>query len=568
MPNLPADEMLDINFDENADGSIEDSENTTHPLKDMPVSPMQVNDKSDDEKKSDNEDRKKRGRPRKTPSESDAKETKLKSQVTKLQNEKETKLKSQVTKLQNEKSTLKKQNEKQKQEITQLNVKYSCIEVEYKKIHDEMQKLKSVYEDLEQNKCDLQTELQITTQLLEDSETDLTTVRQNLKDSEAGVNLMKKNTCAEVKTLKSQITNLNHELTHVKGKNSVLSTQNTSAKEKLLALENSNRKLTSQVVELTEKFEAATSSLDASERDTTKLRQLLSESELEKQELLEQLDNSCHSVELHNSMPKAKGLILFDKITVPVAKALNCNIKWNYVESSLAFNDDIVTEMIASDIVLFLTGSLEVRKGLKGMDAYNRLKSVISKICDKTKVVIAELPPTNQKGAAGYISLLNYKLSRLPNSLKTIEFIASNPKSTPKHEIIDENDQLKESATRIICQELERNIHPPDTIKTQSEFKVPQTVDQTPFSLTAMVDLKPNQIGRVIGSQGSTISRLTKKHMVTMRIGKWSEPKRDKKTEHDEKTDAVIISGLSNNVKSAVEAVHDLIVSEPDSARN
>ena len=100
-----------------------------------------------------------------------------------------------------------------------------------------MQKLKSVYEDLEQNKCDLQTELQITTQLLEDSETDLTTVRQNLKDSEAGVNLMKKNTCAEVKTLKSQITNLNHELTHVKGKNSVLSTQNTSAKEKLLALE-------------------------------------------------------------------------------------------------------------------------------------------------------------------------------------------------------------------------------------------------------------------------------------------------------------------------------------------
>lgn len=85
------------------------------------------------------------------------------------------------------------------------------------------------------------------------------------------------------------------------------------------------------------------------------------------------------------------------------------------------------------------------------------------------------------------------------------------------------------------------------------------TNTETSHEITELVQLKPKQIGRVIGSQGSTISRLRKKHSVIMRIGRWSEPKKDKRNEMDEKTDAVIISGLSCNVKAAATSVRQII---------
>jgi predicted RNA-binding protein YlqC (UPF0109 family) len=190
------------------------------------------------------------------------------------------------------------------------------------------------------------------------------------------------------------------------------------------------------------------------------------------------------------------------------------------------------------------------------VNAFAKLRSTIAKIAGSTKVVLAELPPTTKKGAAAQITLFNYKLPRLADTFPEVTVMESNPKDKLRQEILDENDELLEDAIKFIGKELSR-ITPPDVVKpTCSANLTTASIPEQTYKLTELIQLQQRQIGRVIGAQGSTITKLSKKYSVQLRVGKWSEPKRDNKHEMENKMDGVIGTGNFGNVKTAAEEIH------------
>ena len=200
---------------------------------------------------------------------------------------------------------------------------------------------------------------------------------------------------------------------------------------------------------------------------------------------------------------------------------------------------------------------------------FSKLKLVLSKLADHTKIVVAELPPTSIRGAAAQITLFNFKLAKISEIFPNVVYIASNPKAVLRNELLDENDDLSESAISSIAKELS-NISPPENIKphfpcAKEASNSTASISDSSYKLTELIQLQQRQIGRVIGIQGSTITKLSKKHSVTLRIGKWSEPKRDNRTEMENKMDGVIITGLINNVTAAADEVRSIISRGDDS---
>jgi predicted nucleic acid-binding Zn-ribbon protein len=489
----------------------------------MPDDNETVDDQKDD--KTDNDERRKRGRPKKTLSEDELKETKTKMQLTKLQNEK---------------SVLRKQNEKCKQEIADIAARYANLQAEKNKLKGEFQKLladhgmqMSTINDMSEQRMQMQIEL-------DENAADLARMQKLLDDSKGEIKELKEISGAKLCTAKKELhqANINLQTSIEKGRKT----------------EAEINKWKKRVDEMNEKLEEATQSLESSGGEAAKLRQLLSECESEKNELLEQLDNSVQSIP--ESGPKPRGIVLVDNVTKLVAEKLQASINWLPIKSSLDVPENVVTDLQRCDIVLFLTGSEDIRGGAKGVAVFSKLKSVINKIVGNTKVVVAELPPTTVRGAAAQVTLFNYKLAKITDSFPEVTFVATNPKAALKHELLDENDDLSENARCSIAREL-GCISPPDTIKPQgaANFTEASGCADPTYKLTELIQLQQKQIGRVIGAQGSNIIRLSKKHNVTLRIGKWSEPRRDNKNEMEGKMDGVIVSGLATNVKAAANEI-------------
>ena len=76
------------------------------------------------------------------------------------------------------------------------------------------------------------------------------------------------------------------------------------------------------------------------------------------------------------------------------------------------------------------------------------------------------------------------------------------------------------------------------------------------------MEIQQKDIGKVIGKAGYTIAKLTNDYNVRMTIGKWCEPKKDKRDEITEIMDAILIKGNSNQVKAVMSCIES-IVGEP-----
>jgi predicted RNA-binding protein YlqC (UPF0109 family) len=429
----------------------------------------------------------------------------------------DTKHRLQVTKLLNEKTVLKKQNEKCRNEMSGLSAENTKLQLDVAHLDDVITKLQN------ENEQRL-AELEKSNQLLEECDNERQRLIRTVKNVET-----------ENGTLKKQC----HKL----------QTECTKSAEMVKKLELEMSALKNNLAKTNERLEETTQSLEASETEVINAMGLLKECQAEKNELLEQLDSSANSMDSESKKPKPKGLVVTDSVTNDVASKVNANIEWCHMNSTLNdINDDMLQEFQKADLVVLLLGAVDIRNGMKGLEAFGKLKTLALRLCTSTKVFVTEIPPSNQPGASGHISLFNYKLGKLTDLSPHIQFIETNTRSILKKEILGENDELSAIACTMFAEALNQKITMPETLKTQHESLTPNDN----YRSTELVPLKAHQIGRVIGQQGSTISSLSKKFEVTMKIGRWVERSRDKKQE-EQKMDGVIITGLLRNVMATAD---------------
>ena len=361
------------------------------------------------------------------------------------------------------------------------------------------------------------------------------------------------------KQLRDELPNLNSAKAAIQLElNKLQSTTNTLRTERTQTLSRLNEAIQNEQKMQTE-MESVNQLLEASELTCSNLEKLLQECEAEKNELLEQLDNSNYEVE---SQAKPKGLVIYDAVMEKVAKNLGDKLCWTHQPSTISeleLNNH--TEAFeAADLVLFLTGSTDIRNGMKGLEAYGKLRKVTETAKEKSKVVIAEIAPTNRKGAAGHVSVFNYKLSKMAD----VTMISSNPKIV-KEEFLNANDELCDNAVSMIVKKINNEIVPPETLKTSTTSSTKTaTNNNIEWSMHEFIELKPNQVGRIIGIRGTTITSLTRKYDVSMKIGKWGESKKENKELKDIewKTDGVIVSGSSNNVVSVIAEIKKILAKD------
>ena len=314
-----------------------------------------------------------------------------------------------------------------------------------------------------------------------------------------------------------------------------------------------NSKLKTDLIEIHEV-------LEKNEEELCNTKELLSEKLNENQELLEQLDVSGSTENDNSSIQKAKGLIVADSVTSAVAKHIrNCNIEWAIIMNN-DLDESMKIEMDRADIIVLLTGSEAIRKGNKGLEVFKKVRSLIAygqTVC--SKIVACEAPPTLKPGAAGHISLYNFKMSKMSG----VQFLQSNPQMT-KSDILSEEDFLNPAAVLKISQKINENITSPEKLKLPSSGACHVASGQSAqnINMYELFPLKVNQIGKIIGQRGETIIGLSKRFDVAMRVGKWYEPKKEKRDEYEEKMNAVLISGLSVKVAEAASAVKCILMEE------
>jgi predicted nucleic acid-binding Zn-ribbon protein len=449
---------------------------------------------------------------------------------------KDAKLKMQISKLQLENKTLKKQNEKHIQNIAVINTKCASLEIENSNLISELDKIRN--ENEERNK--LLEELDQANQLLMDSELELSRVKLQLTNSDKQRN-------ASIKEVDDLKTSLKKQLNRFKQESDIAQRENAKLKEKMDDLLEQKTKLNT---DLSDKAKL----LDNTQSELARLTQLLDELEQEKSDLLEHLDASSHSLNASSSCHKPYGLAIIDSSTEAIFPRLNSNVQWQ----SLSMSTDELTNISQSqleraDIILYLIGGHDIQNGKKGRDVYEKLNVSINRASQVTSVYVAEVPPTNKRGALGQVTIANYKISKMDG----IHFISTNPKGLTKDEMLSDDDSLTERAISTIAGSINTSMKIPSKLKTHQQSYDFSSQPASPYKVMELVRLKSNQIGLIIGQKGATITRLCKEHAVAMKIGKWSEPSRGK--EMEERMDGVLIDGMSNNVRSAVDAVNTLL---------
>ena len=318
------------------------------------------------------------------------------------------------------------------------------------------------------------------------------------------------------------------------------------------------RQLQKEIEELKDVQANTLSDLDMCQRK-------LEDSETERMEMIEQLaaDNSLNS----STKPKAKGTVLCDEAMKPVLKHLQEDkIEWYFDEvdlKQLKGAKEAIDKLSKTDIILFLTGSTDIRQGMKGHDAFNILHKVAQEL--STTVVICPIAPSHIKGTSVQVSLLNYKIDKM--ELKDTQVINIPLTGLTKKDIIDENDNLTPKAIECYANSINSQIREP-TIKPPTGACANITETESPQKMQAVYEVQHSQIGKVIGKSGGMINRISRDFNVTLNIGKWSEPKKDNRDEFDDVMQAVLITGLSNDVKKAIKFIENLLSSEPTPKRS
>jgi hypothetical protein len=266
-------------------------------------------------------------------------------------------------------------------------------------------------------------------------------------------------------------------------------------------------------------------------------------------ELLEQL--ACSEAE-PNTLKKItpQGLILCDKVTRPIAMALNKNIiNWKIETTTLLKLTEKVPETLKFadfDLVLVMVGSVDILEGSTGLKAYAAFKTLIEGICKHTKVACLELPPTNVRKMSGHINLFNMKLATADIDCQHLKLNLTSLKSSL---LEDDGSSLKTSCVESISAMIDDSLTIPEPKK-----KCREEEDKT-FFTKVFVEIPKGNMGKVIGRQGNVIKAITDKHDVKIATGRWSEGRGDSGPH----TEAVVIVGALDNIKKASIDIDNIV---------
>lgn len=291
------------------------------------------------------------------------------------------------------------------------------------------------------------------------------------------------------------------------------------------------------------------------EKDLEQTRASLVEKEQDYIELLEQFSSHEES-SLSAQSTKPVGLVFYDDITEQIATKLPSTIKWNKIKKSLSDIDesDGYSEV---DIVLLLTGASEIINGVSAFQQHQVLKQQLSTIGAHCAVYATSLPPNNK--ARIQMDLFNHKFSNMTGdgsnvNLIKLKFLGS------KLDLVNFDGFTPNSKCLSLFEIALQGIKAPSTIKDKANDPSKSTKSDD-FNVTAVVPVKSELVGRIIGKGGSVIRKIIEDCQVKISFGNWKERTSEAREEDPECFTGVLIRGRIGNVKRAIDWVSDIIKS-------
>ena len=293
---------------------------------------------------------------------------------------------------------------------------------------------------------------------------------------------------------------------------------------------------------------------DDVDRDLELTRSSLLERENDYSELLEQLSAHEENHASHDVI-KPSGIVFYDDITEPCISKLKSGIAWTKVKKGLE-DIDVDDDIKSADLVLFVTGSCEIAAGASAFKLHQILRRLISTYSENTVMYIASLPPNNS--ARVQIDLFNHKLSNIEgNNINTlrVKFIGT------KLDLVNFNGSSPSPKCIALYDDILQSIIVPTEIKSKTTTPSNAQLD---FIITAMVPIKPEHVGRIIGKNGNVIKRITTAHEVKISFGSWTERNSDSRDDDSEPYTAAIVKGQATNVQMAISQITEIVKTKPN----
>ena len=281
------------------------------------------------------------------------------------------------------------------------------------------------------------------------------------------------------------------------------------------------------------------------ELDTAK--GLLLEKEQDYENLLKEFASQADTVE------NPKGLIIHDDVAKAIAtKILSTatNVDWETEQCSIENLSDLKEGDIINkgiDVIIIIAGTKDLMNGRSVAQTFSDIKSALDRLCSICQIMITTAPPNMAKSVQ--VSLLNHKINTLDVGNSSVQVVNIPPKGLRSTLLKDDGVTLSDRCIDSYISELLE--------RTKSISKKQRKCSTEQFEVQAVMPIKAEMIGRVIGKGGNVIKRITEETNVSMTLGKWSES--SAKGREEPAFDGVLISGLSGNVRHAMSMVREIV---------
>ena len=301
---------------------------------------------------------------------------------------------------------------------------------------------------------------------------------------------------------------------------------------------------------LSERLELCLTEKSDMEQDLQLTRSSLMDKEQDYADLLDQFASHEEESSPH-AAAKPVGLVLFDEITEPIVNNLCKAINWTKTKRSLS--DMLEYDDFQNvDVVLIATGSKEISQGTSAFQLHQTLRKVLVKISEHTLTYVVNIPPNNH--ARVQVDLYNHKMGNMDEisenvRILKIRFLGS------KADLVNFDGSTPSDKCLALYEESLVKLSPPKTLK------IPGAVGGAnfDFEVTAVVQIKPEMVGRIIGKGGAVIRRITDECKVKMSFGNWREKNSENREVEPDNFMAVMVKGLASNVKKASCIIDDII---------
>ena len=312
--------------------------------------------------------------------------------------------------------------------------------------------------------------------------------------------------------------------------------------------------LRNEIAQLRKENTSLKDNLRKTEKNLENTESLLAERDEDYNQLLSELsDDSANNSGQSSALPN--GLVIYDDICELIAnKAMRSGVKWEQMKLNLSALDGDSYEQF--DIVVLLTGATDIAGGKSATSLFGTLKEILKKVSLSTTIYCLSLPQNNVNSTQ--ISLFNHRLSTLKMENLHVLKVSCN---ALRCDLVEEDDITPSPLCIDAYYSVIKEINIPSSPKPQTARAAESPVD---FKVSAVMQIKRDVIGKVIGRGGNVIKKISDSNDVKMTIGKWCEQDRENRSDLNVLFDAVLIVGNSKNVKKAMEMVNDVLAEHRD----